>query len=266
MSKNNSKQHLITFKLDTLSKLFFACILLAMFTGCATTGNSKDPYESYNRSMHSFNLKADEYVMKPVAKGYQWITPNFVDHGISNFFSNLQGVRLTFNDLLQAKFKDAGFDMLRFVVNSTVGIGGLFDVATELEVPRGNEDFSQTLGYWGVPSGPFLVIPFLGPSSPRAIGGFIGDTPLNPISYIGYAPISIGLQALNITDSRADLLQLDDVIEEMKDYSLMRDAYLQRQAYLISDGEILDDEFDDEEFYDESDEVYEPDQAGELSQ
>ncbi|HFD12407.1 MAG TPA: VacJ family lipoprotein [Crenotrichaceae bacterium] len=234
------------------------CALLVMFSGCATTGNSKDPYESFNRDMHSFNLNVDEYVMKPVAKGYQWVTPNFVDRGVTNFFSNLQGIRLTFNDLLQAKFQDAGFDMLRFVVNSTVGLGGLFDVATELDVPRGNEDFAQTLGYWGVPSGPFLVLPFVGPSSPRAIGGSIGDAPLNPISYIGYAPVSVGLQAVNFTDTRADLLQLDDVIEEMKDYSLMRDAYLQRQAYLVSDGEITDDDFDDEEFYDESDEVYQP--------
>jgi len=90
------------------------------------------------------------------------------------------------------------------------------------------------------------------------LGGAVGDAPLNPISYIGYAPISVGLQAINVTDTRADLLQLDNVIEEMKDYSLMRDAYLQRQAYLISDGEITDDEFDDEEFYDETDEVYQP--------
>ncbi len=234
-------------------KFISISFLLVLFSGCATTGNSKDPYEPFNRDMHSFNLKVDEYVMKPVAKGYRWVTPNFVDRGISNFFGNLQGVRLTFNDLLQAKFKDAGFDMLRFVVNSTVGIAGFFDVASELEVPRGNEDFAQTLGSWGVPSGPFLVLPFLGPSSPRALGGSVGDAPLNPISYVGYAPISIGLQAINVTDTRADLLQLDDVIEEMKDYSLMRDAYLQRQQYLVSDGEITDDDFDDEEFYDESD-------------
>jgi phospholipid-binding lipoprotein MlaA len=234
--------------------------VFAIFSACATTGNNNDPYESLNRDVHAFNLKADEYVLKPVAKGYKWLTPNFVDQGISNFFSNLKGVRVTFNDLLQAKFKDAGFDMLRFVVNSTVGIGGLFDVASELDVPKGNEDFAQTLGSWGVPSGPFLVIPFLGPSSPRAIGGSIGDAPLNPISYIGYAPVSIGLQAINVTDSRADLLQLENVIEEMKDYALMRDAYQQRQKYLINDGKISDDDFDDDDFYDESDEVAEPTQ------
>lgn len=247
-----SSRQLVLFKLICIS------ILLVMFSGCATTGDSKDPYESFNRDMHSFNLKVDDYVMKPVAKGYQWVTPDVVDRGISNFFSNLQGVRLTFNDLLQAKFGQAGFDFLHFVVNSTVGIGGLFDVASELEIPRGDEDFAQTLGFWGVPSGPFLVLPFIGPSSPRALGGNVGDAPLNPLSYLGYAPVSIGLKAIDITDTRADLLQLDNVIEEMKDYSLMRDAYLQRQAYLVSDGEITDDEFDDEEFYDESDEVYQP--------
>ncbi len=258
MSKNNLKQRMISSEQGGLIKFICLSVFLLMFTGCATTGNSKDPYEPFNRNMHSFNLKVDDYVMKPVAKGYQWITPNFVDRGVSNFFGNLQGVRLTFNDLLQAKFQSAGTDMLRFVINSTIGIAGVFDVASELDIPRGNEDFAQTLGSWGVPSGPFLVLPFLGPSSPRALGGSIGDAPLNPISYIGFPPASIGLQAINVTDTRADLLQLDDVIEEMKDYSLMRDAYLQRQEYLVSDGEITDDEFED--FYDEEDEVYTPGQ------
>jgi phospholipid-binding lipoprotein MlaA len=249
---------MISFKQAAMFKLYSTVIILALLSGCATTQGNKDPYESVNRDIHAFNLKADKYVMKPVAKGYHWVTPNIVDRGITNFFGNLQGIRVTVNDLLQAKFKDAGFDMLRFVVNSSVGIGGLFDVASELEIPKGNEDFAQTLGTWGVPSGPFLVIPLLGPSNPRAIGGSIGDAPLNPVSYIGSAPLSIGLRAIEVTDVRADLLQLDDVIEELKDYTLMRDAYMQHQAYLISDGELSEDIFDDEDFYDESDEVSEP--------
>ncbi len=249
---------MICFTQNALFKLCNMVVLLALISGCATTTENKDPYESINRDIHSFNLQADKYLMKPVAKGYRWVTPNIVDRGITNFFGNLQGVRVTFNDLLQAKFQDAGFDLLRFVINTTVGIGGLFDVASELEVPKGNEDFAQTLGTWGVPSGPFLVIPLLGPSNPRAIGGTIGDTPLNPVTYIGSAPVSIGLRAIQVTDVRADLLQLDDVIEELKDYTLMRDAYLQHEAYLISDGEISEDSFDDEDFYDESDEVSEP--------
>ncbi len=254
MSDNTSNENMIDLCSMSFIRLLSVVAVLILVTGCATNGNTKDPYESFNRDMHDFNLKVDDYVMKPVAEGYQFITPEFVDKGVTNFFGNLQGVRLTINDLLQAKFQDAGFDALRLLVNSTVGIGGLFDVATEIDIPRGNEDFAQTLGAWGVPSGPFLVLPFVGPTSPRAMGGVVGDAPLNPISYIGYAPASIGLQAVNITDTRADLLQLDDVIEEMKDYSLMRDAYLQRQEYLVSDGEITDD-FDDDEFYDEDDEV-----------
>jgi phospholipid-binding lipoprotein MlaA len=251
---------MICFTQSALFKRYSIVVLLALLSGCATTEN-KDPYESINRDIHSFNLKADKYLMKPVAKGYRWVTPNIVDRGITNFFGNLQGVRVTFNDLLQAKFQDAGFDMLRFAINSTVGIGGLFDVASELEVPKGNEDFSQTLGTWGVPSGPFLVIPLLGPSNLRGIGGTIGDYPFNPMSYIGYfgpTSASFGMRALEVTDIRADLLQLDDVIEEMKDYTLMRDAYIQNENYRISDGELSADAFDDEDFYDESDEVSEP--------
>jgi phospholipid-binding lipoprotein MlaA len=254
-------------KIKTLSKpcrwwnvnrqLVKACISLTFIgflSGCATGSNPIDPMEPFNRDVHEFNLKADKYVLKPVAKGYDWITPDFVDTGVTNFFGNLQGVRVTFNDLLQLKFQEAGFDMLRFVVNSSVGLGGLFDVASALDIPKRDEDFAQTLGYWGVPSGPFLVVPFLGPSSPRSIGGSIGDAPLNPISYIGLYPVSMGLQTLNLVDKRSDFLALDDVLEEISDYALMRDAYMQRQTFVINDGEITQ-EFDDEDFYDESDEV-----------
>ena len=144
-------------------------------------GSDYDPWQRFNRKVFQFNEVMDRYIAKPVAKGYRWITPNIVDRGISNFFSNLGDIGVTVNDLLQGKFMQAGSDGLRFVVNSTLGIVGFFDVASELGLPKHHEDFGQTLGYWGVSSGPFLVLPFLGPSNIRDGTSLIVDYQLNPL-------------------------------------------------------------------------------------
>ncbi len=135
--------------------------------------------------MQSFNDGVDDYVMKPVAKGYRWVTPNFVDQGVTNFFSNIDDIGVCANDALQGKFAQSGADGARFLVNTTAGVAGLVDVGTMIGLAKHNEDFDQTLGYWGVPTGPYLVLPFFGPSSPRGVFGLVGDAAMNPFTYAG---------------------------------------------------------------------------------
>jgi len=140
-------------------KRVLLAVVCFVFFGCATTANDeRDPYEGWNRGVQSFNDSADEYFIKPVAEGYQWITPSFVDQGVTNVFNNIRDIRVMLNDLFQFKFNQGGSDFTRFLINSTLGVAGLFDVATELEFERHDEDFDQTLGAWGMPTGSYLVL------------------------------------------------------------------------------------------------------------
>lgn len=233
--------------------------LLATLSGCATVATDpRDPWEGWNRGVQTFNDKLDQYAMKPVAKGYRWITPSFVDRGISNFFSNIDDIGVTINDLLQFKFKQGGLDAGRFVVNTVAGVGGLFDVASMIDLQKHNEDFGQTLGAWGVPSGPYLVLPFFGPSSPRDTVGLVGDAAMNPITYIDITGVRIGLFALKAIDTRADNLSTTEIADEaaVDRYAFYRDSYLQRRRHLVYDGNPptdgeeeyeLDEEFESEE-------------------
>lgn len=234
-------------------------------SGCATTtGNnagsdSRDPLETWNRDFQSFNDTVDKNVVKPVAKGYQWAIPNFVNSGISNFFSNVGDIGVTINDLLQFKVQQGGSDGIRFLANSTIGLAGLFDVATPMGLPKHNEDFAQTLGAWGVPTGPYFIIPFLGPSTPRGLTGLVADAALNPISYIGLDLIRYGLSGLKLIDVRADHLSTSKIADEaaLDRYEFIRNAYLQRRNYLVYDGNppLNEDEFfDEEEFMMDEDE------------
>lgn len=216
-------------------------LLLGTLGGCATVAHDpKDPFEEWNRGVQSFNDDLDEYAMKPVAKGYRWITPSFVDQGITNFFSNIKDIGVTINDLLQFKLAQGGMDGSRFLVNSIAGIGGFIDVASMIDLPKHNEDFDQTLGVWGVPAGPYLVLPFLGPSSPRGVGGLIGDAAMNPISYLDYGIITGGLFALNAVDLRADNLDTEKIASEaaIDRYAFFKSAYFQQREYLIHDGNL----------------------------
>lgn len=215
--------------------------LLSTLGGCATVAQDpKDPYEEWNRGVQSFNDNLDDYAMKPVAKGYRWITPSFVDQGITNFFSNIKDIGVTINDLLQFKVAQTGMDGSRFLVNSIAGLGGFIDVASMIDLPKHNEDFDQTLGVWGVPSGPYLVLPLLGPSSPRGVGGLIGDAAMNPISYLDYGIITGGLFALNAVDLRADNLDTEKIASEaaIDRYAFFKSAYFQQREYLIHDGNL----------------------------
>lgn len=236
----------------------FGCfVLLGMLGGCATTAKDpQDPLEGWNRGVQTFNDKLDDYIMKPVAKGYQWITPSFVDHGVSNFFSNINDIGVTINDLLQFKIAQTGMDGSRFIVNTIAGIAGFVDVAAMIDLPKHNEDFDQTMGVWGVPSGPYLVLPFFGPSSPRGVGGLIGDAAMNPISYLDSGVISSGLFGVNAIDLRADNLTTEKIATEaaVDRYAFFKSAYFQHREYLIHDGNVpegadyleIDDEFNED--------------------
>jgi phospholipid-binding lipoprotein MlaA len=222
-------------------------VLLSTLEGCATTAKDpQDPWEGWNRGVQIFNDKFDDYAMKPIAEGYQWITPSFVDLGVSNFFSNINDVGVTINDLLQFKIKQTGMDGSRFIVNTVAGVAGLIDVAATMDLPKHNEDFDQTLGVWGVPAGPYLVLPFLGPSSPRGVGGLIGDGAMNPISYLFGSGIAGGLYVFNGVDLRADNLTNEKVASEaaVDRYAFFKSAYFQQRKYLIHDGNVPEEESD----------------------
>jgi phospholipid-binding lipoprotein MlaA len=243
-----------------INKPVFIILMLCsmLFSGCATVegpSNPDDPFESFNRSMYAFNDTLDVYVMKPVAKGYQAITPDPIDRGISNFFSNLDDVLVLFNDLFQLKFGQAASDTARFVINSTVGLLGFIDVATDIGLPKHNEDFGQTLGYWGVDSGPYLVLPFFGPSSVRdGVGLAVDLTIENELYYDNMSdPHRRGMFMLDAIDTRADLLSATNIIDETAPdpYAFIRDAWIQRRQNLVYDGDPPEEFSDDELFEDD---------------
>ena len=223
----------------------FGCLVLFVVkVGCtANVKNPQDPYEDWNRGVQSFNDNLDDLAMKPVAKAYRWITPSFVDRGITNFFSNINDIGVTINDLLQFKMAQTGLDGSRFIVNTIAGVAGFVDVAAMIDLPKHNEDFDQTLGVWGVPTGPYLVLPFFGPSSPRGVGGMIGDAAMNPISYVDCGFITGGLFALNAADQRADNLSTERIATEaaIDRYEFFKSSYFQQRNYLVKDGNMPED-------------------------
>ena len=209
-----------------------------------------DPWRKFNEKMHGFNETLDKYILKPVAKGYKKITPEPLDKGITNFFSNLREPINFVNDLLQAKPGESVIDLGRFTVNSTVGLLGFFDVATGLEWHRNREDFGQTLGKWGVPSGPYIVIPFLGPSTVRDGLAKVPEsfTNLNPIvAATDDTGVVVGSTVINIIDSRADLLELEKILFGNR-YVAMRDVYLQTREFDVTDGNVEDDFMSDDDW------------------
>lgn len=227
-------------------------------SGCASFSSQKenDPLETMNRGIFKFNEKADEYVLEPVAKGYQYVTPASVDRGITRFFSNLDDVVVFVNDILQLKFKQAASDGGRFVVNTTVGLLGFLDFATDWGMPKHNEDFGQTMGFYGVGTGPYIVLPILGPSNLRDTAGLFADAVVDPIYQIDEHRTKWAVVALKGIDTRADLIDLKKVVDDaaLDPYEFMRSLHFQRREYLVYDGDppfddddIFDDEYEDEE-------------------
>jgi len=225
-------------------------LMALMLTGCATQAN-KDPLEGLNRGIYKFNDTADKAVLKPIAGAYKAVIPSPVRSGVNNFFSNLNTFTTMINNLLQGKFSKAMDDAGRFVMNSTFGIAGLVDVASMDNVPKNNEDFGQTLGYWGVGNGAYIVLPLLGPSTLRDTGGFIVDTlAFDPITYVDDPRYRNELRMTKYIDKRSQYLPASDLLDEaaLDPYAFMRDAYLQRRASQVADGEATaatDDDGDD---------------------
>ena len=235
-----------------------AAALSAMATaGCATvTADNPDPYEDFNRQMFAFNEGLDQAVIEPVAYGYRAVTNEPVREGVGNFASNL-GEPLTFvNHLLQGKLPDAGATLGRFVVNTTVGVAGVFDPASTMGMQRTNEDFGQTLGVWGVNSGPFIVLPFLGPTTPRDIVGKGGDAALNPLNYPEFESddeIRLGITVLGGINTREGAIErIDELRQQIDPYTTLRRLYGRTRAADIgipydepNDApELTDDELD----------------------
>lgn len=219
-------------------------LLLAMgLSSCATTPeqtsagqpslNKSDPYENVNRKVYSFNDTVDDYVAKPVADAYKFITPDFVETGVSNFFNNLKNVNVVANDLLQGKFKQSGLDTGRLLMNTTLGMAGFFDVAKTVGLEQNDEDFEQTLAVWGVPQGNYIVLPLLGPITMRGIPGAVFDTAANPVNYVG-----IPAQALSLINTRANAEGSLKFIDEaaLDPYVFTRESFLQWRSHLASDG------------------------------
>lgn len=235
--------------------------VLFVLSACATVNETteSDPLESFNRTMYDFNKGLDTAILKPVAKGYDAVTPGPVKQSVSNFFANLDELPTFFNQLLQGKVTDGFSDLGRFVINTTIGLGGIFDVATKMGIPSHDEDFGQTLGAWGVEPGPYLVLPLLGPTTIR--DGF--SRPVDNLGTVQNRIVHIrtrnSLHVMNLVDLRYRLLALDSQLEDAVDeYSFVRDAYLMRRQYQVYDGnppepeDLYDDEcFDDEDFCDD---------------
>jgi phospholipid-binding lipoprotein MlaA len=222
-------------------KLFVASLVSLFMVGCATTsGTPADPLEGVNRATFAFNDAVDKAVLTPVAKGYQAVTPQFVRSGISNAFGNVGDVGTSVNNLLQGKPGKAASDVGRVLVNSTLGILGLFDVATPMGLEKNNEDFGQTLGKWGVPSGPYVVLPLLGPSTLRDSVARFPDRYTGYSNYVGHVRTRNVLSATEIIQIRADLLQTTKALDDaaLDRYQFLRDAYLQRRLNQVHDGKV----------------------------
>jgi len=235
---------LVSRRCSRLRKFFLGNVIAVMLLGgCASAGNPRDPLEPLNRGIYQFNDAVDTVLFRPMAEVYQ-VLPQFVRTGIGNFFSNVQDVIIALNNLLQGKVTDAGLDLCRIIVNSTVGILGLIDVGTEIGLEKHQEDFGQTLGRWGIGTGPYIVIPFLGPSTVRDGFGLIGDWKTDPLTYLEPTRTRNAAYGLYFLNRRAELLSASRILEiaALDPYEFVRDAYLQRRRNLVYDGNPPDED------------------------
>lgn len=224
-----------------IPKNFILIVFGLLLSACASTpgpATEGDPFEPFNRAMFSFNEGLDKYILKPVAEGYDTVLPDPVKTGVSNFFSNLEDLFVIINDLLQFKITQAIQDTGRFVLNSTIGLYGLIDVATPVGLPKHHEDFGQTLATWGVGDGPYIVLPFFGPKTMRGTVGFVAESSIDPVYKIEQDDSLYGTVILRAVDQRYQLLKAGRIVEQaaLDKYSFIRDAYLQHRKNLIYDG------------------------------
>jgi phospholipid-binding lipoprotein MlaA len=232
----------------TCLKRFLLVFLAATAVGCASIPagvqpSPNDPWEPFNRSVFDFNEGLDKYLLKPVVAGYRFILPEFVRNGIYNFFSNYNDIYTALNNLLQGKPREAGSDLMRVVVNTTFGLGGLIDMATPGGLDKHKEDFGQTFGVWGIPSGPYVVLPFFGPSSVRDTFGTVADLQTDYLfGYINNIGLRNSITGLRVVNARNTYYEAGDLLDgaAIDKYSFLRDAYIQRREYQIREGQ--DDE------------------------
>ena len=230
-------------------------ILFLVSSGCATTKNQsndfnpEDPYEKSNRKVFEFNTKIDKLFLRPVTDFYDNATPEFAQTSITNFFSNLDDIGISFNNFLQGNIVDSMSDLTRFFINSIFGLGGFFDVASEMGLEKHNEDFGQTLGKWGAKPGPYLMLPFLGPSTTRDAFTFVGDTALAPTLSLDDSEARLGLISLDLINTYSAFTGIAD-IESQDQYAFLRDAYLDRRKFEVNDGLSEEDLSQDEDFED----------------
>ena len=229
----------------------FAVLAIAALAGCATgpDADPRDPLEPWNRAVYKFNDKVDQALARPVATAYRRVVPVEIRDRVRNFFANLADPFIGVNDFLQGKPADGVTDWMRFVVNSTFGLFGLHDVATEAGLEKHNEDFGQTFGRWGAGTGPYLVLPFLGSSNLRAGIGTALDLYADPLNYVQPDDVEYALWGLRLTQTRADLLDASRILEEasLDKYTFQRDAYLQRRRSLVYDGHAPRERLEDED-------------------
>lgn len=220
-------------------------LALALLAGCATgpNANPADPLEPLNRQVARFNDTVDDAVLRPVATVYRQVLPSPVRTGVNNFFSNLSDVWSFANSVAQLKLQDSAQTFMRVNVNTFFGLGGLLDIATEAGIDRRTEDFGQTLGYWGVPSGPYLVLPLLGPSTVRDAAALPIDVNGDPVNYVTNIPLRNSMYALRLVDLRSNLLRAGQLLQDaaLDRYSFTRDAFLQRRRNEIHDGNLPDE-------------------------
>jgi phospholipid-binding lipoprotein MlaA len=234
-----------------LARLICGLALLWTLSGCASLPDSytSDPLEPVNRDIYAINKDLDNAIVKPVAKGYRVVVPDALDKGVTNFFGNIADINSAINNLLQLKPLRAASDVGRVSINTTIGMLGLFDVASRVGLKDYKEDMGQTLGYWGIERSPYLVIPLLGPNNLRDFVGQVIDSTLNPIAFAGQT-VYWSVQTLRLVDARADLLETTDVLDEaaVDPYSFVRETYQQIRRNKIYDGEppLNDKPFEDE--------------------
>lgn len=221
-----------------ISRILFIAAAAGVLGGCATSGNQNDPIEGFNRAMFGFNEGLDKVIIKPVATGYEAVLPTPLQTGVANFFSNIADLMIGVNNLLQGKPTQAVSDGGRFLVNTTIGILGVIDVASSMGLEKHEEDVGQTFGRWGMGDGAYVVLPFFGPRTARDTLGLVFDVYTDPVAHVDHVPTRNVLLATRIVSDRAELLKADKIIEEaaLDKYSYVRDAYLQRRRSLIHDG------------------------------
>ncbi len=229
-------------KFVSLLRIILVGFSMLLLSACATTNalDERDPWEGFNRGVYSFNQTMDDVLFDPIGKVYNAVTPDVIDTGVTNFFDNISQISVIANDILQLNLTQTVNDSVRFLINSTFGLLGFFDILSS-DLPSSDEDFGQTLAYWGVGPGPYLVVPFLGPATIRDATGFAVDrTLLNPISYLDSDELRAGLLTLNYIDFKSDLLSTGDLLGEasVDEYEFVKNAYFEKRSSQIGGDEF----------------------------